>query len=134
MSTETILRLEEGKRLDLYLDSEGIWTVGIGYNIQTRGLPDDIVEELFRRDMAALKADAARIPEYAALDAVRRGVIERMVFQMGVDGVMAFVNTRKAIREFRWIDAYNGIMSSKWAKQTPARAAREAQRILTGVE
>ena len=134
MSTEAILRLEEGKRLDLYRDTEGILTIGIGYNIQKRGLPDDIVEELFRRDMVRLRADAARIPEYAGLDPVRQGVIERMVFQMGVDGVLAFVNTRKALAEQRWADASTGILTSKWARQTPARAAREATRIRTGVE
>jgi lysozyme len=135
MTTESILRTEEGKSLTLYKDTEGILTIGVGYNIQKRGLPDDIVEELFRRDLMALRADASKLPEYAKLDVVRQGVLERMVFQMGVDGVMAFTNTRKCIAAQDWAGAAAGIRGSKWGRiQTPARANREANRMLRGIE
>lgn len=134
MSTESILREEEGKELRLYKDTEGILTIGIGYNIQARGLPDDIVEELFRRDVAQLRKDAAQLHEYAPLDPVRQGVLERMVYQIGLAGVKAFKHTLLAISEQRWRDASDHILNSKWARQTPARARREAQRMLSGVE
>lgn len=135
MSTESILRLEEGKRLDLYQDTRGIWTIGIGYNIQARGLPDDIVEELFRRDLASLRADCLKyVPEYPALDPVRAGIIERMVFQMGVDGFLKFKGTRACIAAGDWEGASQHMLDSLWAKQVPARAKREAQRMLRGIE
>ncbi len=134
MSTESILRTEEGKSLKLYPDSRGITTIGIGYNIQARGLPDDIVEELFRRDLIALRANAEKIPEYTALDIVRRGVVERMVFQMGVDGVMAFIRFRAALALKDYATAYAELLNSAWQQQTPARCRREAQRILRGIE
>jgi len=139
MTTESILRTEEGKSLKLYKDTRDIWTIGIGYNIQKRGLPDDIVEELFRRDMMELKADATRIPEYEGLDLVRRGVIERMVFQLGVEGVLAFVHFRAALKRQDWQGAYSEMLDSEWYLNrhgggTPARAKREANRILRGIE
>lgn len=118
----------------MYKDTRGVWTIGIGYNIQDRGLPIDICEELFRRDMASLRAEASRIPEYAALDAVRRGVIERMVFQLGLHGVLEFKNTRRYLAAGDWQAASVEMLDSDWAEQTPARARRESQRILTGVE
>lgn len=134
MSTESILRAEEGKSLKLYPDTEGVVTIGIGYNIEKRGLPDDIVEELFKRDMMRLRADAQQVPEYAGLDIVRQGVIERMVFQMGVAGVLAFVDFRADLAAKRWVAAGGNILNSRWAKQTSARAKREAARIIRGIE
>lgn len=139
MSTESILRTEEGKSLKLYQDTRKIWSIGIGYNIQERGLPDDIVEELFRRDMAEIKRLAAQIPEYAKLDPVRAGVIERMVFQLGVQGVMNFVSMRRAIARGDWTNAYVEMLNSEWYMNkhgggTPARAKREADRMLRGIE
>jgi lysozyme len=135
LSSESILRTEEGKSLKLYKDTRDIWTIGIGYNIQQRGLPDDIVEELFRRDMLALRANAQHIPEYASLDPVRQGIIERMVFQMGADGVLAFTDFRAALARKDYTTAASEMLDSKWAKKdAPARARREAQRMIRGIE
>lgn len=134
MSTESILRQEEGKKLRLYRCTAGKLTIGIGYNIEDRGLPDDIVEELFRRDLDALRRSCLGVPEYAGLDPVRQGVIERMVFQMGTDGVIAFKGFRGALKLTAWKLASDEMLDSKWARQTPARARREADRMLRGIE
>ena len=139
MSTDGILRKEEGKSLKLYKCSAGYLTIGIGYNIEARGLPDDIVEELYRRDLAELQHRAAQIPEYRALDPVRAGVVARMVFQMGVDGVLAFRKFRAALAAEDWPRAYTEMLDSEWylnknGRGTPARAKREAEIMLRGIE
>lgn len=139
MSTESILRTEEGKSLKLYPDTRGIVTIGIGYNIQERGLPDDIVEELFRRDLRALRDTASKIPEYSGLDVVRQGVLERMVYQMGLEGVMAFVGMRACLAQHDYTGASQHMLNSEWhlnkhGRGTPVRAAREANRMLRGIE
>lgn len=134
MTTESILRVEEGKSLKLYKDSLGVATIGVGYAIGLRGLPDDIVEELFRRDLIELRIQAAKIPEYDALDLVRRGVLERMVFQLGFEDVMDFHDMRAALARQDWATAAAEMLDSKWQQQTPARCRRESDRMRRGIE
>ena len=39
---QPVLGQHEGDRNKRYKDSKGIWTIGIGHNIESMGLPDDI--------------------------------------------------------------------------------------------
>ena len=56
-----------------------------------------------------------------------------MAFQMGVDGLLGFKNTLAMIQSGRYSDAAKGMLSSLWAKQTPARAKRMSEQMRTGV-
>lgn len=56
-----------------------------------------------------------------------------MAFQMGVDGLLGFKNTLELIRTGSYEKAAEGMLSSLWAKQTPARAKRLAVQMRTGV-
>ena len=69
---------------------------------------------------------------YQDLNASRRMAIENMCFQMGVGGVAKFKNTLASMKAKEWKTAYNGLMSSLWAKQTQGRASRISQIVLTG--
>ena len=55
-----------------------------------------------------------------------------MAFQMGVDGLLGFKNTLAMIQAGKYTEAANGMMNSKWAKQTPSRAQRHAEQMRTG--
>jgi len=52
---------------------------------------------------------------------------------MGVDGLLGFKNTLELIRTGSYEKAAEGMLSSLWAKQTPARAKRLAVQMRTGV-
>jgi lysozyme len=56
-----------------------------------------------------------------------------MAFQEGVGGLMSFHNALAATHAGNWQLAHDQFLASKWGRQTPARANREAQRILTGI-
>ena len=58
---------------------------------------------------------------------------ESAYFQMGVDGLLGFKNTLAMIQSGRYSDAAKGMLSSLWAKQTPARAKRMSEQMRTGV-
>ena len=127
------LRSEEGYRTHLYEDSEGWLSIGIGYNIEEKGLPPDIIEELFRRSVEEATADAARLTEFADLSAARQGVLIAMVFQMGLPKVRAFTKMLAALRSGDYQLAGAEMLDSVWAnKQTPARAHREAEIMICG--
>ena len=104
------LEKEEGRRNDMYRDSEGIWTIGIGWNIQERGLPDEIVDRLFEISVADAERDARKLPEFRLLSEVRQSVLIAMVFQMGLPRVKKFKNFRAALREGNYNKAANEML------------------------
>jgi lysozyme len=130
--TKRRIRMHEGCRSKPYKCSEGFTTIGIGRNLDANGLSDDEVEYLFNNDFRDATQDAAKLPVWKNLDAVRRGVLVEMVFQMGLGSVRGFRNTLKAMENKDWPKVHAGMLASKWARQTPGRAKRLAGMMLTG--
>ena len=121
MSKERIRR-HEGVRHKMYLDSEGIPTIGIGRNLRDVGLTDAEVDFLFATDYQRAVDRAKTFSVYAGLNDVRRGVLVEMVFQMGRAGVAKFKNFLAAAERADFYAASSEMLNSKWAKQTPERA------------
>ena len=128
---------DEGIKPQVYQDSLGLWTIGIGRLVDERvpgcGLRADEIEYLFKNDLDdRLVALSARLPWLASLDEARQGVLLNMSFQLGVSGLLKFSNTLSLIQQKRFTEAATAMLQSKWAKQTPKRAARLAKQMLTG--
>lgn len=132
LKTRNRIREHEGFRNKPYRCSEGFLSIGIGRNLDANGLSDNEVEYLFSGDFAAATQLAATLSCWSALDEVRRGVLVEMVFQMGLNGVKGFKNTLKAVAAKDWPKVHAGMLASRWARQTPGRAKRLAQVMLTG--
>ena len=129
-----IAKEDEGFSSTPYLDSKGVLTIGWGTNIQ-QGIDHTEATFLLEHRLAkAVRECIRRIPWFAQLDDVRRGVVVRMVYQMGVQGVLGFRKFGAAMAAGDWQTAHDEMLDSKWAKvDSPARAHREARRILRGV-
>lgn len=131
------LRADEGEKFQLYKDSEGYWSIGIGR------LLDPAKGGFIRPDESALMfnndRDAAyyglkkALPWLDKLDQVRQEVLINMAFQMGVTGVLGFTNTLQFIKIGSYGAAADGMLNSKWAKQTPNRAERLSDQMRDGV-
>lgn len=158
---EEQLLLHEGLRLKAYKDTEGLWTIGVGYNADHRGwdalektigrkvshLPMEDIVLTKEEALAQLRADITRVqdtvrrlfsPTYDTLSEVRQRVIVDMAFNMG-RSVLQFKKAKLAVEEGRWSDAYRAMFNSKWASQVgdgPGkkmdRAERLANMMLTG--
>ena len=131
------LTIDEGIKPQVYQDSLGLWTIGIGRLVDERvpgcGLRPDEIEYLFKNDLEdRITSLGAKIPWLHELDEARQGVLLNMSFQMGVSGLLKFTNTLELIRQKRFTEAATAMLQSKWAKQTPKRAARLARQMLTG--
>lgn len=135
-----ILLEEEGeKRLpsgahEVYRCSRGFLTVGHGWNLDARGLPDRVVRILDDIAIQDAEAGAQRVPGYLAADPVRQAVIVRMCYQMGLQGVLNF---KRAIAHFAagaYAACAQELRDSKWWRiDSPQRAEREARRMETGL-
>jgi lysozyme len=123
----------EGKRPKPYKDTVGKLTIGVGRNLTDVGLSDDEIDYLLINDLKRTENDLDKyLPWWSSLNNVRQRVLLNMCFNMGVQGLLGFRNTLKAIQEHRWSDAKKGMLSSKWASQVGDRAKRLADMMETG--
>lgn len=127
---------EEGSIPHAYKDSLGYLTIGVGRLIDARKgghLSDDEIDYLLDNDISRIRFELAEaLPWMDQLDEPRAAVLIGMAFQMGTDGLLKFVNTLACVRYGQYEDAANGMLASKWARQTPERAARMAEQMRTG--
>ena len=134
------LRLHEGERRKPYRDTVGKLTVGIGRNLDDKGLRRDEIEYLLTNDIADARADLDRyLPWWRGLDPVRQRVLIDMAFNMGMGapnrgGLLSFVNTLSNIRQGRYAEAADMMLASKWAQQVGRRAVRLATMMRTGMD
>lgn len=131
------LRIDEGVRRQAYRDSLGLLTIGVGRLIDPTkpgcGLRDSEIDMLLANDVAdRVDALTKALPWFTELDEARQGVLLNMAFQMGTAGLLAFTTTLGLVRAGRYDEAADAMLKSKWATQTPNRAARLAQQMRTG--
>jgi GH24 family phage-related lysozyme (muramidase) len=134
-----MLIFDEGKKLNAYHCSQGFLTVGIGHNLNAdpaltllnrhvklnEAITDAECTALFDQDLAkVMQGIRQRISYFDALAEKYQVVIINMVFQMGIDGVLAFKNTLQAMRRDDVTAVVLGIEHSLYYKQTPVRAMR----------
>ena len=131
------LAVDEGKRLKVYRDSLGLPTVGIGHLVRPSDnlkVGDVISEarcnELFSQDFArTVSACKARISGWDTFPGEVQEILVNMAFNLGIDGLLAFKNTLRHIRERNYAAAARGMSQSLWAKQVKSRATRLIDRM-----
>lgn len=130
------LNRDEGRKPAVYQDHLGYWTIGVGRLVDARkggGLRADEIDYLLRNDINdRVDALTRALPWFQNLDDARKGVLLNMAFQMGTAGLLGFSNTLERVRLGDYAGAAAGMMQSKWAGQTPERAARLARQMETG--
>lgn len=127
------IKNEEGFRGKVYTCSAGKLTIGYGWNLEDNDLPDHIACLMLMHHINyEIKPGLAKYDWYRELDDVRKQVIIDMAYQMGVHGVMKFGKMISAIKYKYWDEAAKELLDSRYAAQTPERAHRNAEVMLTG--
>jgi lysozyme len=128
------LRRDEGVRRKPYKDSLGIWTVGVGHNLESGPiLSDAAVQQILVDDIdTTLHWLDVALPWWLNLDPIRQRVLANMAFNLG-PGLLEFRHTLAAMKAQDFSTAADGMRSSAWAGQVGARADRLAQIMETGV-
>lgn len=118
---------DEGFERKPYQCSEGVWTIGHGLTFITEEESGCILK-YFRLPsiFARLKS---RQPWIASAHPEVQAVCLNMAFQLGVTGLSKFSNFIDALKVQDYNVAATHMLDSKWAKQTPNRANRLADRI-----
>lgn len=137
-----MLEREEGRKCTAYgdpLTGGAPWTIGIGHTAHDvcagTQWSDIEVDAAFQVDVdRATRGCVDNLsPWFGQLNDARQGVLIGMAFQMGIGGLLGFVHTLASVRDGRYAEAAAGMRSSKWGMQTPGRAGRMADQMLSGV-
>lgn len=128
------LKRDEDLRNHPYRDSMGKLTIGIGRNLDDKGISDAEAYHLLDNDIEAVRAGLEQhIPWINELDEARRGVLMNMAFNLGVEGLMAFQNMLSAVKTGDWQTAAAEMKNSRWWGQVGVRAERLQVQMLSGV-
>jgi len=149
----TELVRDEGERLKVYRCTANRRTIGVGRNLDDVGISasettrlgitvascvaSGITREqsraLLDNDVRRCEADLdRRLSWWRAIDAVRQRVLVNMCFNLGITGLLGFVNTLAMIKAGRYSDAATNMLKSKWAGQVGKRASRLSDMMRTG--
>lgn len=137
------LKREEGFRDRVYQCSEGVDTIGYGFNVKylskdeldlNDGFIEPMSEEVATKILESKvnKLIKAVDESYSWIDnlpeVVKIGIYD-MIYQLGIKGFGSFVNTQKYLKLLDYPKAIENIKNSKWAKQTPRRANNLIKRL-----
>lgn len=139
----------EGKRNIVYLDSLGIKTIGVGFNLTrpdardkitnvgadydqvlsgSQQLTDDQINTLLSQDIANVVSDLNTIfgditsfPDNVQL------VLQDTRFNLGPNRFRGFVHFITAVKASNWTEASNQLKNSSWYHQVGQRAVTDCQ-------
>lgn len=124
---------DEGRRNKPYECTEGFLTIGVGWNLDANGLPDDIIDELLNRSLLQASKDCESLyANWYQIDAVRQRVLINMAFNLGKNGLSKFKKMNAAIHRGDWDKAAEEMMDSRWSQQVGDRAKRLHVMMRTG--
>jgi lysozyme len=127
------LRLHEGERLKPYRCTAGKLTIGVGRNLEDRGITAEESAMLLANDIAAVERELQRaLPWVTKLDEVRQRVLLDMAFNLGIVGLLNFKRTLAAVQAGQYQQAATMMLDSRWAGQVGKRAERLSRMMATG--
>jgi lysozyme len=138
----------EGLRLKPYRCTAGKLTIGIGRNLDDRGISQTEAYAMLERDIQDCEKQLVdEIPEiYNPLDDVRKSVLLNMCISipqsrfaplrepcyLGINGLLGFKNTLAFVKAGDWERAANNMLVSRWAKQVGRRAIELSELMRKG--
>ena len=127
------LKRDEGIEYKAYQDSLGIWTIGVGRNIQEVGLSQDEIEYLLVNDIIQCTKELNKTFDwYKDLNDARTRALINMCFNLGLTRLLGFKKFLAAMEAKDWEKAGTEMMDSKWSKQVGARSERLIIMIVEG--
>lgn len=131
--TRNQIERDEGRKNKIYKDSEGILTIGIGRNLESKGLSDNEVNILYDNDLRDAIVDARRlVPNFDKHNPARQGVIINMSFNLGLGRLSKFKKFLAALEVRDYQKAAAEMKDSRWYHQVKDRAVRLCKQMESG--
>lgn len=126
MSAADKIKLEEGFEQFPYKCPADKLTIGYGFNLETTPMPAAVADLWLDILIDNIDNQLRFYAWYLKLNDARKAIIIDMCYQIGVSGVLAFKSMIKSIQEDDYFAAAEHMLDSRYARQTPNRAQRNA--------
>lgn len=127
------LIIDEGVKLKPYRCTAGKLTIGVGRNLDDRGISMSEATQMLTNDIAALTQDLNRaLPWWTTLSENRQRVLANMAFNLGISRLLGFKNALTLMKIAKYEDAAKEMLDSNWARQVGPRAIRLAKIMRDG--
>lgn len=127
------LEIHEGLRLKPYKDTVGKLTLGIGRNLEDKGITEQEALFMLNNDVDYFYCQLnKKLTWLKYLDDVRQNVLVNMAFNLGIAGLLTFKNMLNHCGDGHYDDAAKEMLNSKWANQVGYRAKELAEQMSTG--
>ena len=120
----------EGLVCQPYHCSAGKLTIGVGRNLDANGISEDEAMYLLENDIQrVIDSLDKNWSVWRQLPIPCQEIAIDCTFQMGITGWMNFRRTRALMEMGAYLEASEEILRSKYAVQTPNRAARNSRKL-----
>lgn len=121
---------EEGLKLKLYHCTAGKLTIGVGRNVEDRGITHDTAMQMLDEDIDICAGELEKNISWFedAPDKIQEVLID-LCFNMGINRLMGFVKTLHKLKTGAYKEAAVELLDSRYAASVPNRAKRNADII-----
>ena len=128
-----LLIRHEGIKLKPYHCTSGKLTIGIGRNLEDRGITKEEAIYLLNNDIHSFHEQLLdKFSFYKYLEGARRDAVLNLAFNMGVHSPSKFVKALSYMEEKQYDKAADEFMDSRWSEQVGDRAVEVTEIIRTG--
>ena len=127
------LSRDEDVRSKPYKDIVGKLSIGVGRNLDDKGLSKAEINTLLNNDINDCEADLDReMPWWRKLTDNRQRVMLNMCFNHGITRLKGFKNMLRDVQNGLYDQAAVEMLDSLWARQVGGRAVRLAKMMKNG--
>jgi lysozyme len=113
-----------------YRDTVGKLTIGVGRNLDDKGISHDEATSMLVNDVLQWRLQVAQhFPWTSGWSEPRLGVLLNMTHNMGIQRVLEFRKFLAAAQAGDWETAATEMLDSAWEKQVGPRAHRLAEQL-----
>lgn len=120
------LKEAEGWRPNAYQDTQGIWTIGFGTNLQELNIDRQTGEKWLQSSLFKAELEAQSFAFFQRLNNPRKRVVIELIYNMGLPRLLGFVRMLDALEKGEYVRAAAELLRSKYATQVGQRAQRLA--------
>ncbi len=130
MTLEEQLVRDEGVVLHTYRDQNGWLTIGVGHNLDARGISQEAAMLILQDDIRDTKVGLlAKWPWMRDLSEARLGAMINLAFNVGLQGLQGFKKLLAAAQAGEFRQAALELLDSTYAHQVGERAQRLARQL-----
>ena len=128
-----ILISHYGIRTHPYEDDSGVMSIGVGRNLDTKGLSVAEVDHLLENDIQISEKELSESFDwFDSLNTPRRHALTTLHYTLGMKNLMKFRKTLSLLSENLFLEASEEMLDTKWADQEGQIALDISAMIKTG--